>query len=74
MAIDINSVSPEELTEAAGIKPEIALAICEYRDDNGGFMDLDEVGDIPGVDEMSMEQLRKAGVKVSTGAEADGSM
>ncbi len=72
MALDINSISAEELTEASGISPEVAFAVCEYRDENGGFMDIAEVSDVPGVDEEAMEAIKKAGVKVGAAADLDG--
>ncbi len=72
MALDINTVSAEELATATGMQPEIASAICEYRDENGGFMDIAEVADVPGVDEATMTELAKAGVKVGSPADTDG--
>lgn len=71
MAIDINSATPEELVEATGIAPEVASAICEYRDDNGDFLDMAEVSQVPGVGEDDMVALGKAGVKVGAGIDTE---
>lgn len=63
MAIDINNATAEELAGVKGVTPQIAATIIEYRDENGGFSSIDEVGEVPGCDDNTVQALEEAGVE-----------
>ncbi len=62
MAIDLNTASLSELSEIEGLGPERAQIIVGYREENGGFESLDEVKELPGFSEDTIEFLRVRGV------------
>lgn len=47
--IDLNTADYKKLTGIAGLDPEIARKIIEYRESKGPFQSYDELGNIPGI-------------------------
>ena len=61
-----NYSSVTNLAKAPGITPEIAEAICKYRDENGPFMKPEDLLNVPGI---TKEVYKKINPQV--GAEGD---
>lgn len=57
-AVDINSADAAALEQVKGIGPAKAAAIVKYRTDNGPFKAVDDLVNVPGIGEKSVEQLR----------------
>ncbi len=49
-----------QLEELDGIGPTLAARIIEYRDANGGFRSVEELGEVDGIGEVRLEALREA--------------
>lgn len=47
--VDINQASREELAVLPGLGPKLAEAIIGYRQERGGFRNLEELLEVPGV-------------------------
>lgn len=56
--INLNSASADELTELDGIGPKTAAKIINYRDEKGGFDDIEELMDVPGIGPAKFEQIK----------------
>jgi len=63
-AIDVNTATLEELQELNGIGPSKAEAIISYREENGPFTSVDQLTEVSGIGEKTLEQLREQ-VKVN---------
>ena len=61
--IEFNWASAANLAKAPGITPEIAAAICKYRDENGPFKKPEDLLNVPGVTE---EVYKKINPQVGT--------
>lgn len=57
-AVNINTASIDELNAVKGIGPSKAKAIVEYRDKNGPFKSLDELKEVKGFGDKSVDKLR----------------
>ncbi len=57
--ININSATVEDLAKVPGLNQELAEKIIEVREENGEFVDLDELLDIEGIDVKVLRQLKK---------------
>lgn len=57
--IDINSADATTLEQVRGIGPAKASAIVAYRQENGLFKSVDELVNVPGIGERSLEQVRE---------------
>ncbi len=57
--ININSATAEELAKVPGLNQELAERIIEAREENGEFVDMDELLDIEGIDTKLLRQLKK---------------
>ena len=57
--ININSATVEELAKIPGLNQELAEKIVEVREENGEFVDIDELLDIDGIDMKLLRQLKK---------------
>ncbi|MDO8990939.1 MAG: helix-hairpin-helix domain-containing protein [Sideroxyarcus sp.] len=57
-AVDLNTATKEELEAVKGIGPSKADAIIEYRKQHGAFKKVDELGEIKGFGEKSVDKLR----------------
>lgn len=55
--IQFNYASAVNLAKAAGITPEIAEAICDYRDEDGFFTKPEDLLNVPGITEEVYEEI-----------------
>lgn len=58
MPVDINKADESTLTSLKGIGPEKAKAIVKYRQEKGGFKTVDELKNVPGIGDKTLETLR----------------
>lgn len=58
--IPINTADVATLEELPGIGPSLAEAIVRYRDENGPFVSVDQLLDVPGIGPAKLEQLADA--------------
>jgi comEA protein len=58
MPVDINTADEAALTSLKGIGPEKAKAIVQYRQEKGGFKTVDELKNVPGIGDKTLETLR----------------
>lgn len=56
--ININQADEKELTELSGIGPSKAQAIISYRDENGLFKTIDDLQNVSGFGEKTVERLK----------------
>ena len=57
-AVNLNTASEAELDAIKGIGPGKAKAIVEYRDKNGPFKAVDDLGNVKGFGKKSIDKLR----------------
>lgn len=55
--LDLNTASPEDLTRLPGVGEKKAAAIVAYRAENGGFSSVEELTEVEGIGEASLERL-----------------
>ena len=58
--VNVNSATREDLVNVAGLRPEIADAVLEYRRKHHRITDVQALEELPGVGPATLEQLRKA--------------
>lgn len=58
--IDINAANLTELQELSGIGPAKAQDIIDYREENGPFETVDELNEVSGFGEKTVEKLRES--------------
>ena len=58
--LSLASATQAQLEELDGIGPTLAARIIEYRDANGGFRSVEELGEVDGIGEVRLEALREA--------------
>lgn len=56
--VDLNSATPEQLDTLPGIGPVTAAAIVAWRDANGRFSSVDQLGDVDGIGPARLDKLR----------------
>jgi competence protein ComEA len=56
--VDLNAATAEELDTLPGIGPVTAAAIIAWRDANGRFTSVDQLGDVDGIGPARLEKLR----------------
>lgn len=57
--VNINTATQAELESLDGIGPKKALAIIDYRKKNGGFKSVDDLNQVEGIGNATLENLRK---------------
>ncbi|MBM6619230.1 helix-hairpin-helix domain-containing protein [Bacillus suaedaesalsae] len=57
--ININSATVEQLDSLPGIGPSKAEAIISFREENGKFKAVDDLVNVPGIGEKSLDSLRE---------------
>ena len=57
--INLNAVTVEELAKIPGLNQELAKSIIELRDENGEFVDMEELLDIEEIDETLLKELQR---------------
>ncbi len=58
-AVNINTATQAELESLDGIGPKKASAIIEYRKKNGGFKSVDDLKNVEGIGNATLDNLRK---------------
>jgi competence protein ComEA len=56
--IDLNTATPAELDTLPGVGPVLAQRILDWRTEHGRFESVDQLGDVPGIGESRLAQLR----------------
>ncbi|WP_445165978.1 helix-hairpin-helix domain-containing protein [Mycolicibacterium sp. Dal123E01] len=56
--VDLNTATVEQLDALAGVGPVTAAAIVAWRDANGKFSSVDQLGDVDGIGPARLEKLR----------------
>ena len=57
--VDVNTATPEELETLPGIGEVLAGAIVAYRDEHGPFTSVDQLLDVSGIGEVTLEEIRE---------------
>ena len=69
-SVDINTATAEELAESLpGIGPAKAARIIQWRKDNGAFSSVEQLQEVKGIGEKTVEKLRKY-VRINSAADA----
>jgi competence protein ComEA len=56
--VNLNTATPDELDALPGIGPVMASAIVAWRDANGPFADIEQLGEVDGIGPARLEKLR----------------
>jgi competence protein ComEA len=56
--IDLNRASKEELTQLEGIGPSTAQGIVNYREQHGGFKNIEELDNVGGISRTMLDKVR----------------
>jgi hypothetical protein len=59
-SVNVNSATREDLVDVAGLRPEIADAVLEFRRKHDRITEARALEELPGVGPATVEQLRKA--------------
>ncbi|WP_379883057.1 helix-hairpin-helix domain-containing protein [Laceyella putida] len=57
--INVNTATAEELDQLNGIGPSKAEAIVRYREEHGPFRSVEEIAQVPGIGEKTVEKFRE---------------
>src|SRR5436305_15213473 len=58
--VNVNSATREDLVDVAGLRPDVADAVLEYRRKHHRITDARALEELPGVGPATVEQLREA--------------
>jgi len=58
-AVNINTATQAQLEGLQGVGPVKAQAIIDYRKKNGGFKSVDDLKNVDGIGDATLEKLRK---------------
>ena len=56
--VDLNTATVEQLDALPGVGPVTAAAIVAWRDANGRFANVDQLGEVDGIGPARLEKLR----------------
>ena len=56
--VNINKATEEELQTLSGIGPSKAKAIIQYREEHGGFKNIEEIKKIGGIGDKTFEKIK----------------
>ena len=57
--LNLNTATLEQLDELDGIGPATAQSILDYREEQGGFGSVEELGEVPGIGDVRLASLRE---------------
>lgn len=57
-SVDLNHADWPEFANLPNIGEKLAKAIVKYRDENGGFEDVDQLKNVPGIGPAKLESMR----------------
>jgi competence protein ComEA len=57
--LNLNAATVKQLVKIPGLNQELAEKIIELREKNGEFIDMEELLDIPGINNQLLRQLKK---------------
>ena len=57
--LNLNAATVEELSKIPGLKKDLAEKIIALRNENGEFIDMEELLDVPGINNQLLRQLKK---------------
>lgn len=58
LLVNINTATEDELQELQGIGPALAKRIVEYRESNGNFERLEDLKNVSGIGDKTLEKIR----------------
>jgi competence protein ComEA len=56
--VDLNTATEADLDTLPGVGPVTARAILDWRTEHGGFTSVDELLEVSGIGEVTLEELR----------------
>ncbi|MDO4864809.1 MAG: helix-hairpin-helix domain-containing protein [Ruminococcus sp.] len=59
LLLDINSATAEELTQLSGIGDHLAAEIVAYREQHGGFLNIEELMEVSGIGKATFADIRE---------------
>ena len=60
--VDVNTAGLDELQRLTGIGPALAQRIIDYREEHGPFQSVDELLEVKGIGEATLEKFREDAV------------